>query len=337
MSIIRMTVLVILTGIIYQASAQCLGSCSCTANGNNLAVDFDGAAKGDWQIRIGYAGSFFTPFSDEELHLLTTEEAPVYSVTSQHSTRAGLFYQFARRWSAEAAMFYNFSADNREGTVHGGEHKNVQSYGNISGLGDATAVVSYRWINNSGQGWVAETGLGVKAPTGQTEAKSSNNLVAPLHLQPGTGSWDPVATVRVQKNFSRWRFTEFLFAKAATTAKEHNMGNYFSAASTAMWDVLPTADARKHGVGLTGTLLAEHNTKMKMPLHHEHGESSENARLEVYENSGFTRILLSAGAVANLNNNFSIPLGLHIPVYQHQNGSQVPLEWKITAGLNVSF
>jgi len=316
--------------------AQCLGSC-CSAGCNSELTNHSSSRKGDWQVTTAYSIMQYQPFSDDELKQWSTEENPVFSVTSQQSFRLGAQYNFTDRWKVAMAMPYNLSFDNREGHTHEENHKEIHNYGNDFGYGDATLLGKYRWLKLDDNSWSLETGLGIKMPTGETNTASSNSIVVPLHLQPGTGSWDPVASVQVRKTVNRWIFSEDVYTKIATTAKEHNMGDYVTGTTTASYQVTSTKKEQSVKVLLLGGVQVEYNSKMKMPIDHVHGTETMTDTPVPFDNSGFTRLLFSAGTLIYAGKHFTIPVSFSLPVYEHLNGYQVSMKWKTMAGLNINL
>jgi hypothetical protein len=261
-------------------------------------------------------------------------------VHSQQSVKLALQYNITDRWKVSASMPYNFSFDNREGHTHQGDYKEIHNYGNVRGVGDATFIGSYQWLRDNKKGWQFSTGLGIKAPTGQTEVLSSTGIGLPPHLEPGTGSWDPVATLSVKKLMKQWTLTGDVFGKVATTANQHNMGDYVSGTATAFWQAWENEDRLVSSLVLVGALQSDFNSKMKMPQNHIHTSSSDtipDSPITTFENSGFTRIFISGGTLISLGKHFTIPCSFSIPVYQHLNGHQVKMQWKSTLGFTINF
>lgn len=319
-----------------QITAQCLGSCSCSTANTETAGHKTTEAKGEWLITTGYSVTHYTPFSDDELIKFATDSASVYTVNSQQSFKAGLQYNLTDRLRLSAVMPYNLSYDNREGMVHTSTHTMVNDYGNVHGFGDVTVFAKYQWLKSNN--WSLETGLGLKLPIGQTNTSTSTGLVAPPHLQPGTGSWDPVASLQVRRMWGRWLISEDVFGKIATTANDHNMGNYVGATTSVNYQLIRQSASKNTGLALLGGALVEYNSKMKMPVNHNHGgDPVPDQEIVPFDNSGFTRIIAISGIVISPGKHFNVPLTCSVPVFEEYNGHQVSMKWKASAGFNVSF
>ena len=208
--------------------AQCLGSCCSASCNTDITNHTETNKKGGWQVSTAYSVMQYKPFSDAQLLQRSTLENPAFTVQSQQSFKLGLQYNISERWRVSAAIPYNLSFDNREGHTHDDLIPEIHNYGNVFGLGDATFIGSYEWLPENKHGWEFSTGLGIKTPTGQTQVYGTTNTGLPPHLEPGTGSWDPAALAHVQKEIEQWTFSGDVFGKVATTANDHNMGNYLS-------------------------------------------------------------------------------------------------------------
>ncbi|MFI5135526.1 MAG: hypothetical protein ACHQD9_06710, partial [Chitinophagales bacterium] len=282
----------------------------------------------------------YKPFTDEQLVQWSTLDNPTFTVHSQQSVSMGLQYNITDRWRVSATMPYDFSFDNREGHTHSDTYTEVHDYGDVDGWGDATFIGSYDWLPSTPEGWQLSTGLGIKAPTGQTQVVSSNGVVVDPHLQPGTGSWDPVAMVRVKKPIKQWTFTGDVYGKIATTANDHNMGDYVSGTVSSSWKWWEKPDQLFSSLSLFGAVQSDFNTKMMMPMDHNHSGASDttsNIVITTFDNSGFTRIFISGGTYISIGKHVTIPLSISVPVFQHLNGYQVKMQWKSAVGIQVNI
>ena len=320
------------------AKAQCLGSCGSAGSNTDITNQSSNTKKGDWQISTAYSIMQYHPFTDEQLKQWSDSLNATFTVSSQQNVKLALQYNLTDRWKVSASMPYNLSFDNREGHTHQGDYKEIHNYANVRGAGDATFIGSYEWLKK--RGWQFSTGIGIKAPTGQTQVVSSNNIGLPPHLEPGTGSWDPVAMLNLKKLVKQWTLTGDVFAKIATTANQHNMGDYVSGTATALWKAWQQDDQLVSSLVLVGALQSDFNSKMKMPQNHLHTSSSDtilNPPITTFENSGFIRIFVSVGTLISLGKHFTIPFSFSVPVYQHLNGYQVKMQWKSTLGFTVNL
>src|SRR6185295_20212158 len=128
------------------SQAQCLGSCCSAGSSTDITNQSLTNKKGDWQISTAYSIMQYHPLSDEQLKLWSDSLNPTFTVHSQQSVKLALQYNITDRWKVSALVPYNFSFDNREGHTHQGNYKEVHFYGNVRGVGDATFIATYRWL-----------------------------------------------------------------------------------------------------------------------------------------------------------------------------------------------
>ncbi|MBK6481614.1 MAG: hypothetical protein IPG01_00450 [Chitinophagaceae bacterium] len=320
--------------------AQCLGGCCSSANTSGLSQQANIPERGKWIIGTNLLTMQYQPLSDEELLSYATQDASVYSVRSQGSLKGTLSYGLSRKIVLTAMLPYNYSTDNKEGHYH--EEKQsaeIHSYGSIHGLGDGVLAFSYRLIENQESGWKAFAGAGIKVPTGTTSAYSTYAVVLPVHLQPGTGSWDPVVSASVQKAYNRLMFQTEARVRIATTAKDHNMGTYANAGILAGYDLIAKPNNKfMPSLNCSGGLAVDYNAPMKIATGNEHLHGSDTmatGTMVIDPNTGFTRLLINFMATAFITERLFIPLSFSIPMAQQLQGYQSSS--KFTASIGVSF
>lgn len=320
--------------------AQCLGGCSAAANTAGLSSMSGIPERGKWIIGVSLLTMQYQPLTDEELLLYATPEASVYSVGSQGSLRGSLSYGLGKR-SVLTAMFpYNFSAENREGHYHLEEQAaEIHNFGSIRGAGDAVLAFSYRLLDDQQRGWRAMAGAGIKMPTGTTDAFSTYAVVLPVHLQPGTGSWDPVIAANIQKSYGKLMLQSDARFRIATTAKDHNMGNYASAGILAGYEII--SRPLQHVVPsiiCSGGLTLDHNAPMRIMLSDEHlhgvDSTASPGKLIADPNSGFTRLSVNATINAYITRSIFIPLTFSVPLVQQLRGYQSASRFTASAGIS---
>ena len=89
----------------------------------------------------------------------------------------------------------------------------IRQFGNedftsTSGLGDISTLLSYNFLKSTAnQSFLM--GIGLKAPTGAIDNKSSQGIVLNSDLQPGTGAWDILSLLRYTKSFQTHKNVTF--------------------------------------------------------------------------------------------------------------------------------
>ncbi|MBX7109074.1 MAG: hypothetical protein K1X61_10545 [Chitinophagales bacterium] len=321
--------------------AQCLGSCCTTASTADVSQQLEMPQHRQWVIGVSLLNMQYKPLSDDELLQYATASASVYSVKAQSSIKGMISYGISKRMSLTASLPFNLSIDNKEGHFHPEESAaEIHTYGNIDGIGDGVISVSYTFIDNREKGWKAFAGAGIKMPTGKTDAYSTYAVVLPVHLQPGTGSWDPLLNVAVQKQLKKWLFISDTHVKVATTAKEHNMGTYVNTKITAGYDLLEQENRKILPLlRCTAGFSGDYNAAMRMIVSesHQHGADSTAVpgSLVSDPNTGFTRLFANASITAFITDRLYFPVSFSLPLAQALNGHQARI--KSTAILGISF
>lgn len=326
---------------IHIADAQCLGACCTTSSAAATAQQWTVPQNKQWIVGVSLLGMQYQPLSDDELLNYATASAPVYSVNSQKSFKGMISYGISKRIAVTASLPYNLSVENREGHYHPEEGAaEIHVYGNIQGIGDGIVSVNYVFLDNVDKGWKASAGAGIKIPTGKTDAYSTYAVILPIHLQPGTGSWDPLISAAVQKQAGRWVVLSDAKVKFATTAKEHNMGTYASTGISAGYEVVSQMSHKLlPTIHCTAGFLGDYNSAMKVTVSesHQHGADSTAVpgSLTADPNTGFLRLFAQASMTAFITERLFIPFTFSLPVAQQLNGYQARL--KATATIGVSF
>ncbi|MBK9733042.1 MAG: hypothetical protein IPO83_17455 [Chitinophagaceae bacterium] len=335
--------LVIVCFIIHPVKSQCLGGCCAVANTMEISQSLELPKHKEWMFGVSLITMQYKPLSDEELLNYATSTASVYSVRSHGSFKGMISYGISKRISVCAILPFNRSTENREGHYHveeGGAE--IHSYGSIHGLGDGIVSYNFQFLDNKDKGWKAFAGAGLKIPTGKTDAYSTYAVVLPIHLQPGTGSWDPLLSAVVQKKIGKFSWLSDARVKFATTAKDHNMGTYVNAGIAAGYEMLPLKERKilpllRCSAGLSG----DYNAAMKVMATEEHQHGADSTTLEgsmiADPNTGFMRLFANASVTAFITKRLFIPFTFSLPVAQHVNGYQAKNIFNATIGISFIF
>jgi hypothetical protein len=202
----------------------------------------------------------------------------------------------------------------------------------VSGLGDVTLIGLYRVYADQAERprTALSIGAGLKFPTGSSTVSEDGKRIH-AHMQPGTGSWDPILTATFVKMLS----SSFLLSSDATYhfSTRNNLGYSFG-------------DTFALNANLKYNLTEYVNLALGAGyFHSEQADDPNNAyngnkpqRLTDFVGyTGEDSIWLSPGVQVLPFNNASIDLRFQYPVYYHVPDIEQVTDWRLTAGLSYSF
>ncbi len=201
----------------------------------------------------------------------------------------------------------------------------------LSGLGDVQALGSWK-VFGSGDpatGQHALTlGLGLQAPTGEYDARTSSGSLIHASMQPGTGAWDPLAALEYAYTRGRWGGTASLFGQYAT---ENPHGYAFgdavtlaAAATYAPWDAV------RLRLGPTFRHVGESDDRKNW---HTNLDSLEDDPA----NTGGDTLAVASGVTVLFLRNLSLDVAASVPVWSRVNGIQAAPAAVYSAGLTLQF
>ena len=203
----------------------------------------------------------------------------------------------------------------------GGRKETLESFG----LGDIALLGKYRVYKNDWKRGAFHLALigGLEFPTGDTDADEDGSRLPPA-LQPGSGSWDPVAAVAANLNLNRLRFDGLFFYKVNTEgAQDFADGDFLAVEGDVayrFWHTKypgPTASAR-----------------LGVQWRHE-GRDELDGR--TVSNSGSDEILLRPGLTFHPIPSMDLTLSIDVPVYRDFNGEQLGLDLRTFLALGFRF
>ena len=191
-----------------------------------------------------------------------------------------------------------------------------------SGMTDLVLTGKYRVY----RGWYGNVALlaGIKAPTGRTDVHLSTGEKLSPTDQPGTGAWDfPVGIA----------YSRFLTPKLTLDASAMYL-------IRTQHEGFQVGDRLDLGAALAYRLTDNINTFPQFAIFGEtlmvylqkdrdHGETDSN--------SGSATVYFSPGFRVRFTPNVALTIAPQIPLYQHVNGDQGKVEFKITTSLSFSF
>ncbi len=202
----------------------------------------------------------------------------------------------------------------------------------VSDLGDVTLIGLYRFYQDeeTAPSMVFSAGAGLKFPTGSHTVRENGNLVH-AHMQPGTGSWDPLLTL----NFADMLSSAFLLSADATyqiatrNSLEYSYGDTFALNTYLKYNL---ADFLNLSLGLNYF----HSEPADDPDNSYRGQDSRRLT-DFVGYTGEDSIWVSPGIQVLPFKNASVDFKFQYPVFYSVNGVQQVTDYRLLAGMSYSF
>jgi hypothetical protein len=289
----------------------------------------------------------------------------VHSIGTIQSTALGAAFGVTNDVTVSVRLPFVLRSDIREGThthVHGGAAVNtVTARGDASGVGDATVLGQWRFLNNAATATEAALLFGVKLPTGATSVRDRAGELFEAEFQPGSGSTDALIGAAFTQRFGPWSFdANVLYIAVHKGTQDTDLGdrfNYNAAVSYRLFGPVGRT-ASISGVPANATYThSGHTHRHSDGKMHKHapeappapqwtldavlelnGERHARQRIEGLKdpNSGGHTVYLSPGLRASYAN-FSGFVSLGVPVFNDVNGLQDKPDYRLVSGLAFGF
>ncbi len=200
----------------------------------------------------------------------------------------------------------------------------------VKGIGDVTLMGLYRvYVNNEIMPTDTVTvGLGLKTPTGSFKEKNSKGKFIHAHMQPGTGSWDPLISVVYAKMLNPFLLQADATYQITTRNSEgYEFGDSFAAGLSGKYALSRYFD-------LTAGLLYLHVNKSSDK---EGKYTNLKSLMDDPANTGGDSLWLSPGIQILPIRNGMIDLKVQFPVWERVNGIQLVSSYRILTSISFSF
>ncbi len=194
-----------------------------------------------------------------------------------------------------------------------------------TGLGDIALLGKYRvWKRD----WPLSTFNlaligGLETPTGDTRARDGGMRLGPT-LQPGSGSWDPIAAVAATLSINRVRFDASILGKVNTEgSRDYADGDFFGARAVIKYRFLhmqypgPTA-------GLSAGVTYRH-------------EGRDEIDGRGVRNTGFDEILIGCGLTCHPSPGWDVSISVQAPFYRDVRGTQLSEGLRTFVAVGIRF
>ncbi len=201
------------------------------------------------------------------------------------------------------------------------------------GPGDATVMGLYRLYANRDlrPTDVVTVGFGVKAPTGSFTEQTSSGKLVHAHMQPGTGSWDPLLSLIYTKMIDQF----LLQADATYQYTTENRLGYEFGDSAAFNLAAKYALIRELNIGAGITYL--HVGKAGDRNGNYYNPSTNSSLMDDPANTGGDSIWFSPSLQVFPVKNLAFDAKLQLPIRENVNGIQLVSRYSVVAGVSYSF
>lgn len=212
--------------------------------------------------------------------------------------------------------------DKRLDMTMGGQNLTRQQ----SGIGDLTLLGRYTAYeyNAPGRTFRIAPYLGVKAPTGEDNARDSSGRLPPP-LQPGSGSWDALGGVVLTYQTLDFEIDSQVSYKTNREANGFQAGNVASLDTSLQYRLWP----RSLDAGVPAFLYGVLEANLVHSARDRSGGADD-------PNSGGTTLFITPG-LQYVTQKWIVEAGVQIPVSQHLNGTALKNDYVFTTGLRINF
>jgi hypothetical protein len=226
--------------------------------------------------------------------------------------------------------------------------------GDAAGVGDLSVLGLYRFYRNRASQTEAALLFGASLPTGDTGVISAAGVPFEAEFQPGSGALSGLLGVAFTKRFGAWSFdTNVLYQLTGEGVQDVNLGNRFQYNAAISYRITNFASpgGRSH-LGLPKPMYHGGPKTKHHQHHHEepHGPSGPVLDLVLELNgewhdrqsgeegfhSGGNTVYLSPGLRLSTDK-WSGFVSVGVPIVNDLNGIQPEPEWRLLAGVAVSF
>jgi hypothetical protein len=202
----------------------------------------------------------------------------------------------------------------------------------VQGLGDLSVMGLYHCYPKGGdiKSDILTLGLGIKTPTGSATERGRSGKFIHAHMQPGTGSWDPLFSIMYTKDLSPLLFqTDLIYQLTTRNPDGYEFGDSFTATIAGKY-----ALANYFNITAAATYLHVDRAKDR------DGKYTNLASLmDDPKNTGGDSIWLSPGLKVRpfKNTDTAIDIKVQFPVWERVNGTQLVSTYRIFTGVTFNF
>ena len=203
----------------------------------------------------------------------------------------------------------------------------------VSGLGDATVMGLYR-LSMDREIRPTNTvtlGFGVKTPTGSYTERTESGRFIHAHMQPGTGSWDPLFSIIDTKMMGSFLVQADATYQLATRNKEgYKFGDSLAATFTGKYAVVKELNVLAGLTWLHVNRASDKNGSYYDPV-------TNSSLMDDPANTGGDSLWATAGVQVLPFRNGMIDLKAQLPAWEKVNGIQLVSSYLVSIGVSYNF
>ena len=203
----------------------------------------------------------------------------------------------------------------------------------VSGIGDITAMALYRLTANREvrPSDVVTVGFGVKTATGSFTETSSSGKFVHAHMQPGTGSWDPLLSLLYTKIIDQFLLqADGTYQYTTKNRQGYEFGDSLALNLSAKYAVIKEFNL---AAGLTYLHVAragDQDGKYCNPV-------TNRSLMDDPANTGGDSLWVSPEVQLFPFRNLALDLKVQLPLRERVNGIQLVSRYRTVMGISYSF
>ncbi|MDX2157338.1 MAG: transporter [Hyphomicrobiaceae bacterium] len=326
-----------------------------------VTISADTLAQGQSAVSIMFELTKIGAFSDAQLSDFASKHIHAHSMDAILSPSLAVAYGITNTLMISARLPYVSRTDIREGHHehhHGAPATNeAVARGDADGIGDLSAMLQWRFVDNkeSGTRWALLGGA--KAPTGATDVKDKAGELFELEFQPGSGGWDWMLGLAASQSFGLLSFhANALYTFVGEGDQRTDLGDRFQYNLAVAYRLFGGSSGESSGsrhMHLGGPPMY-HGAGRSLKDHHEHTESPAGPAFDLVlelngewhsretiagveePNSGGNVVYLAPGARLS-GGRWSAFTSFGIPVVNNLYGVQAEPDYRLLSGISVTF
>jgi hypothetical protein len=317
-------------------------------------ISADTLERGHSAVSIVYEFIKMRALSDATMAAAVTPETHVHSLKTIASAAASFAYGLTDNATVTLRLPWVKRTGIREAHQHDpNDPVEFHQLGDASGVGDLSAILQYRFLNDRARGTQAALLLGVKAPTGRTNSRTEDGDLFDTEFQPGSGSWDAIfgGAVSQQTGGPLSFHANVLYVLAGNGSQNTDLGDRFLYNAAIVYRVFGSNEpsvrvlAHSHPRGHAGhahppafkTIPVRSGPALDAVLELNGEWQAKTTTNGVSDpNSGGNLVYVSPGLRLSVDK-WSGHVSAGFPILDDPNGTQPKPGWRILVGASLGF